>query len=535
MKRKTFFYLLLLLFLPLQAKEVTRQQAQEAATLFLRQQGATTVTATQVTAVGDAGACYLVSFAPQGWALVSGDDAARPVIGYSTTGTLDLRRIPDNMQYLLDCTTREIAYLSKQELQPHPYWKGYTATRAVGDAVKPLIEVNWNQSDPFWKYCPVKDDRHALVGCVAVALAQAMSVQRYPARPQGSVSYGSVNYGGLSINFDAEKAYDWEAIMTGADNYDEVARLLYHAGMAVRMDYGEDGSGVLFSNLNRLAEALRDHFGYPDDVTYLWRSQYSGDWEQMIVNELVAGRAVVYNGVDDKNNAGHSFNIDGYDGNGHFHVNWGWGGYGNAYFAIDNLRDGQQGYHFDTSHVAVIGIGGTDKVLKNISLSDEQLEEDLPAGSTVAQVLVNNESPRQGFSFTVSGLNGASVPFTIEEGLLKTTQVLKAAEQSRYTLVITVSDSESGTSLTQIFFIDVHEWQSLGMTTSLRFDRATRRFTLKTKHNVTYTLTSEQGVQLREGSLSPLPQLVIDAATLPAGINTLTLQCGSETLSVKIK
>lgn len=32
-----------------------------------------------------------------------------------------------------------------------------------------------------------------------------------------------------------------------------------------------------------------------------------------------------------------SFNVDGYDGNSGYHVNWGWGGNGDGYFRLDNL------------------------------------------------------------------------------------------------------------------------------------------------------------------------------------------------------
>lgn len=536
MKKHILFYLFLLGALSVQAKDVTPQQAKEAALTFFRSRGINPAGIGQLTPIGADTTFYLVHLMPQGWALVSGDDAVRPIMGYSPTGTLDVRRLPSNMQYLLDCQAEEITYLSKQELAPHPYWKGYTtaSTRAVGNEVKPLIKVNWDQTSPFWNYCPLKNERHALVGCVAVALSQAMSVQRYPARPKGEVSYGNVNYGNLSINFDAEKGYDWDAILAGSNNYDEAARLLYHAGMAVRMEYGEEGSGVSTNNIYLLADALRNHFSYPDNVTYIWREQYKGDWEQLLVNELTAGRAIVYNGVDRKNNAGHSFNIDGYDGSGSFHVNWGWGGYGNAYFAIDNLRDKQQGLHFDDSHVIVIGIGGTDKVLQNISLSNEHIEEGLPAGSIVGQIQVNGETPKASFSFQVSGVNGAAVPFTIEKGMLRTTEVLHVSTKERYDLVITVSDSESNTTLTQVFFVYVRPWESIGKSTSLRYDREKRQFILHTKHNVSYTLTTAQGTVLQQGELSPLPQLTIDAQSLPAGANVLTLRCTNEEQSIQL-
>lgn len=533
MKRNTLLLLLLLSFLPVAAKKVTVQQVKEAALSYFASRGYNHQTIRSCQALQDDASYYLINMSPQGWAVIAGDDVIEPVIAYSLKGTMSPQEMPDGMQFMLDYTQEGIEQVSVRNQAPHPRWKGYTTaiTRATGDAVEPLIKVNWNQSAPFNKYCPERQEVHALVGCVAVAMAQAMSVQRYPARPKGSISYGCVNYGGLNINFDAEKGYDWDAILSGSNNFDEVARLLSHTGLSVKMDYGEDSSGVLVSNLYYISDALNNNFSY-EAAQYHWRDRYAGDWEQMIINELVAGRAVIYNGVDGKNNAGHSFNIDGYDGNGHFHVNWGWGGTGNAYFLLDGLK--YSNLHFSSSIAAITGIGGADQILKNISLDTQQIEEGLPAGSIVSRVLVNEEKPNEHFVLEVSGINGKQVPFIIENGLLKTTEVLKAEEKATYDLAITVTDHESGTSLKQIFPIKVEQWKDLGSSTSLTFDRTTQLFVLKTKHNVSYQLTSASGSVIQQGELSPIPQLEIQAQILPAGVNTLTLKRANETKSIQL-
>lgn len=98
------------------------------------------------------------------------------------------------------------------------------------------------------------------MGCVAVAMSQAMSVQHWPVQPKGNISYTSPNYGGLSIDFSKELSYDWNRIMAGSNNFDETARLLYHAGMSVRMNYGEDGSGIPSNEVYRISEALINNF-----------------------------------------------------------------------------------------------------------------------------------------------------------------------------------------------------------------------------------------------------------------------------------
>lgn len=477
-------------------------------------------------------AYYIVNLAPQGWVIVSADDAARPIIGYSMKGSLNGNNLPDNISHILNGYSRQIKYLADTEVSPQSQWSTsvvYRQSRS-GNAIEPLIKVHWNQGSPYNAYCP---QQKALVGCVAVAMSQAMSVQRHPSRPVGSVSYSAPNYGGMSINFDNERAYNWDDILSGANNYDEAARLMYHAGMSVKMDYGEDGSGIPSNQVSRISDALKYNFGYSNDVRYYWRDSYSGDWARLILNELSAGRAVIYNALDSQGGYGHSFNIDGYDGERYFNVNWGWGGYGDGYFSLDNLRDGRMGMNYDIGHVAVVGIGAPDKFFQNISLSHNRIEENLPAGSVIGMVMVNNDEADASYRFTVKGTYNSSsgthntVPFIIEDGMLKTTQAL-TSQKNKYDIEITVENAEGTESLTQGFSIYVEPWSSIEKATSLTYDRASGTFTLTTKHNVSYTLTNANGVVTGQGALVPLPQLTITPSMLSAGANIVELRCNDE-------
>lgn len=537
MRRYLLSVFILLFTVSLQAKEVTATQAGEMAVRYIKNRTSLQVSVHDVTGVGnEKNGCYIVNLAPQGWVVVSGDDVAKPIIAYSYTGNLERKLIPDNMMFMLDSYATEVNRIASRITKVHPQWQHNTwlQTRASGATIEPLIKVNWNQPAPYNAYCPGRNGENAVVGCVAVAMGQAMSVHRYPSRPKGNISYTASNYGGLSIDFDAERAYNWDEIMAGSNKYDEVARLLYHAGMSVRMDYGVDGSGIPSTDVNRISNALKSYFSYPEDVQYIWRDRYTDDWKQLLINELSAGRALVYNAIDSKKSAGHSFNIDGYDGDGHFHVNWGWGGYGNGNFSIDNLRDATMQMDYDASHVVIVGIGAADQILKSISLSNNHIEEGLPAGAVVGQVFVNNELPKDSYTVRVEGVNGKSVPFVIENNLLKTTEILRLSNQEQWEVEITVNDSKSNTLLTQGFKIVVEPWKSLEETTSVTFNRTTRTFTFQTKHNVSYTLTDEQGRLLYSGKLEPLPQLQINASSLPAGKNVLTLQCVDEIKSVEL-
>lgn len=536
MRKLSLLILLMIFSTTLWGKYVSEKQAGEMAIRFMRARTSLTLSVKSIESAdnGQSG-YYFVNLNPQGWVIVSADDVALSVIGYSHTGNIDMDLMPDNMRFMMGEYGRQVKKIAQLTTEPHPSWHGPVVTRITGLPVEPLIQIHWNQDAPYNAYCPKQE---ALVGCVAVSMSQAMSVQRYPDRPQGQVSYTCPGYGGLSINFNNEQAYNWNNILSGANNYDEAARLMYHAGMSVEMEYGTDGSGIPTSEVSRIADAFRNNFSYPD-VEYYWREEYTGDWEQLLLNELNAGRAIVYNAVDSQNNAGHSFNLDGYDGEGRFHVNWGWGGYGDAYFTVDNLRDLAMNMDYDALHVAVIGIGAPNRILKNIDVSNLQIEEGLAAGAVVGEIKINGETPKSSFNLNVHGVynsnNGeyAQVPFTIENNYLKTTETL-TSDKSPYEIEITVTDEESGTSLTQGFRVEVISWKSLEEVTKLTYQRTTKKFMLYTKHNVSYKLIDEAGHIVESGMLEPLPELSIDVNMFTGSSFSIELTCGDEVKTVQI-
>ena len=537
--KKTFLFFLITIFFSFagQAREVSEQYAREYVLNYMSLRTSEEHSIMSLERVNSS--CYFINLAPQGWVILSADDVVDPILAYSLNGSLKENDMPENMRYVMSAFEKNIEEIVRVERTQHPRWMhpAMSLTRAGDNKIEPLIQVNWNQGTPYNTYCPRKE---ALVGCVAVAMAQAMSVHRYPARPQGQVSYASALYGGLNINFDNERAYNWDNIMNPEmDNYDDLARFLYHAGMSVRMVYGVDKSGIPSSEVSRISQALMNHFSYPEGVTYHWRDTYDGDWAQMLLNELSAGRAIVYNAIDSKAKAGHSFNIDGYDGNSLFHVNWGWGGHGNGYFSLTYLLDKSMNMNYDEEHVAVVGIGSPAQLFRSISLSNNHIEGGLTSGAVVGSVLVNGEKPLDSYRLSVHGINNSStdsealVPFVIEDGLLRTTEVLQQRTEP-WSIEISVLDTKSGAELTQGFRVYVDPWQSLESITSLSYNRTERTFTLKTKHNVSYTLSDDMGNVVAGGNLEPVPELVFDMDEFAGSEYLLKLQCEEEVKEIRI-
>ena len=151
MRKYLFLSLFLTLTVSLWGKHVPEQQAGRAAATFMRARTSLAVSVRSIEPGGDGPSYYVINLNPRGWVIVSADDVATPILGYSPTGSLQADRMPDNMRGLLDGYESQIREIASLTSEPHPDWVSAGAlTRAVGGpVVEPLIQVNWNQSAPY--------------------------------------------------------------------------------------------------------------------------------------------------------------------------------------------------------------------------------------------------------------------------------------------------------------------------------------------------------------------------------------------------
>ena len=184
------------------AAPVTVDRAKATATAFIKAKTGANVTVKEVVRATDT--YYIINLNPGGWAIVSADDIAEPVIGFNTTGALNWHSIPQNMTGFIGNLEAKTDFARRNGLKArNANWKNLSTpqglariSRADDDASIPdLIKVNFNQTPPFNKYCPGTGNNKAIVGCPAVSMAQAMTVQQYPAQPQGKNSYSCAGYG----------------------------------------------------------------------------------------------------------------------------------------------------------------------------------------------------------------------------------------------------------------------------------------------------------------------------------------------------
>lgn len=217
--------------------------------------------------------------------------------------------------------------------------------------VPPLLRgLIWGQGHPYDLFTPEIRGAHTLTGCNATACAQIMRYYAWPPQGKGTVQ-GEHEF--------CTKPFDWAKMPNDATNASQeekeaVAYLMREIGKAVKMNYGLGDSPSDFSNIYHV---LLEHFDYAPSLRFVRSANYSWrDWQQLILSELQAGRPVIYAGSHyDPAEGGHSFIIDGYDGNGYFHVNWGADdGMYNGYFMLHKLIDGKHNYSYYP--MAIIGI-----------------------------------------------------------------------------------------------------------------------------------------------------------------------------------
>ena len=289
----------------------------------------------------------------KGFTIVSGDDRLPEIVGYSSQGSYDENNLPEGFvsfmeayQNLYNKVNLGDAEALKNLAEIKAWRNKKNASAASTSAVAPLLgNIEWDQTSPYNNMCPKYDSVHvAATGCVATAMAQVMAYYKYPKQLKADIP-GYVNrWNGIPMEIPTitreEGIYDWDNMLpkynkeanATQQQKDAVAKLMYHCGAAVQMNYGPESAASVS------ASKLAKYFGYDADLMMdLNRSTFSLDkWMQIIDTELAAGRPVLYGGQ--ASDGGHQFICDGKDGEGLYHINWGWSGSQNGYFDLSLLN-----------------------------------------------------------------------------------------------------------------------------------------------------------------------------------------------------
>ena len=302
---------------------------------------------TQTTESGT-NALYVFNF-DGGYIIVAADDVALPILAFGEEGCFDANNIADGLAYYLRYYARQIEYAVNNNMTADPeiaeQWEQISNTgviqggRSTRSDVAPLISTNWNQDNPYNLLCPTAPNGpggHVYAGCVATAMSMVMKYWNWPDHGQGSHSYTPSGYPTQSVDFE-NTYYQWSNMPNSCNNsnYQAVATLMWHCGVAVNMQYGYNGSGAYSADV---PDAISNYFRYTKSAIHLDRDSYTKlEWEEMLIANLQEGFPLYYSGSD--NGGGHAFVCCGYrESDRKFYFNWGWSGFNNNYFAIDALN-----------------------------------------------------------------------------------------------------------------------------------------------------------------------------------------------------
>ncbi len=425
------------------ADDVTAEQAKAQAQIFLQSHLAngmrkgTKGTTLQLSKEMVVNGLYVFNVGDnRGFVVVSNDDSATPILGFSDSGSIDPDNMPSSMRAWLAGYADEIAWLQKNgnnTIVPKSAL-AKTSSWNVGEPktpIAPLLRTTWDQGEPYNNLCPeYETGKNSATGCVATAMAQVMNYHQWPKavpkKENEEYAIGSYTDGyGVTHAALPPVTFDWNNMLTNYVQKDgnqttdaqktAVATLMQYCGWGAKMDYNQEST----SNSGKAKNALVTYFDY--SAQYVSRSYYSyANWIDLIYYELAHQRPVIYGGQS--SGGGHEFVCDGYmyeNDTDFFHINWGWGGSSDQYFVLSVLNPREQGVGGSSSNdgfhygqEAIIGIqkksntpdpiaditpNTVSLTLNSLTLNNKSVNADTPmevgVGASVTAILnVTNNS-----------------------------------------------------------------------------------------------------------------------------------------------
>ena len=212
-------FMLIISIMSLQAKPIDHNLALTAAQKFATTQFADERALPQLVYTGQEEAFFVFNVGDHAFVIIAGDDAHRPVIGYSDESSFDASNIPPALAYYLDGVAECMLQLRQAVATPKvaAEWNsilqhGRLISRNGGRGTGYFCQTKWNQDYPYNCCCPedpAGSGGHTYVGCLATAMSQLMRFWAYPSKGNGSHCYYHEDYGQICADF-GNTDYDWD-------------------------------------------------------------------------------------------------------------------------------------------------------------------------------------------------------------------------------------------------------------------------------------------------------------------------------------
>lgn len=263
------------------------------------------------------------------------------ILGYSTTCKWDEGKLPPVLVNWLHHLDKTLLVNSVVSID--------TLTRS---SVNPLLSCHWHQQSPYNDLAPVIEDGNikCVAGCVAIAASQITYYWRKDNPKFTLEDTPTYPYGGapVTMSIPAGSPNNWELMRDEYTDEDcpesraAVAQLCYVIGTTSYLNYASSTGG----HIDNAANAMYSQYNLLSD--YYNKSSFTQEqWDSLLYHEVLQRRPVMCSG---QGSGGHAFVLDGYDRTtGLFHFNFGWGGNGDGYYAIDDSEEAMGGYYLSQS------------------------------------------------------------------------------------------------------------------------------------------------------------------------------------------
>ncbi|KYK30394.1 MAG: hypothetical protein AYK22_03940 [Thermoplasmatales archaeon SG8-52-3] len=305
---------------------------------------------------------YVFNLNPQGYIVIPAYKILPPVLAYSFSSSFskeglllyDLIKedISRRITYSSEIKEKTIeenkalwnSYLNRDSLvleKTFSQWPKEGATSTDG-----WLETQWHQNSPYNNFCPIDlvNNKRSVAGCPSIAIAQILNYHRTTNNVQFNDSDDYYhNWGNYYWIDDDYETYDFPSfpqLNTYLDTLvmhyqneealtdDDMAALTFACGVAARQVYSSTISGTF--GVSQAYDAYQRLYFYDcelltDDEPYVYERI-----QENIMNGLPVHLAV----VNEAWNSGHNLVIDGYNDDGYYHLNFGWGGSYDGWYKI---------------------------------------------------------------------------------------------------------------------------------------------------------------------------------------------------------
>lgn len=285
---------------------------------------------------------YIYNRGTTGFAIVAGDDVmSESILAYSQERAFDVNNMAPATRAIIDAWGKQVEAARNGNAQARQ------VAYAAGDE-KLYTTALWNQFEPFNNEAPVYDGMRSVTGCVATAMSIIAYYHKWPEKGVGTTpayNYQDFNDGTVrSIPANTlGRTYDYANMLSDYNHGwttaqgDAVAALMKDMGTSVQMAYNPaewTGSGAASSDV---PAALATYFGYSKRALFINQGGNSAEeWQTMVRENIKTYGPTFFSGRS--GTGGHAFVLDGYNAEGYFRINYGWGGSGYGFYYLPNIE-----------------------------------------------------------------------------------------------------------------------------------------------------------------------------------------------------